>query len=80
MILKTNVIFIKLFLIMLKINNLDIKIFHALYIFRIYVEYMYMCVHMCIMNHKVHGGAYIFSLLFGIVNDCVMLFIYKTDV
>ena len=45
---------------MLKRNNLVIKLFLALYLVSIYVEYMYMCVHMCIMNLHVHGGAYAF--------------------
>ena len=46
---------------MLKRNELIIKIFLELYLVSIYVEYMFMCVHMCIMNLNVHGDAYAFS-------------------
>ena len=35
---------------MLKRNDLVIAIFLVLYLVSIYVEYMYMCVRMCIMN------------------------------
>ena len=35
---------------MLKINSLAIKLFLALYLVSIYVEYIYMWVHMCIMS------------------------------
>ena len=46
-------------IIMLNINGLVIKLFPALYLVIIYIEYM--CVHMCIMNLHVHSGAYAFS-------------------
>ena len=44
---------------MLNINYLVIKIFLALYLVIINVEYIYMCVHMCFMN--LHVGEYLFS-------------------
>ena len=40
----------KLLFCVLKRNDLFIKIFLELYLVSIYVEYMYMCVHICIMN------------------------------
>ena len=46
---------------MLKRNDLVTKIFLALYLVSTYVEYMYMCVHMCIMNMHVSVGGCVFS-------------------
>ena len=59
--LNRNDLVIKLFLIILNKNDLIIKLFLDLFLVSIYVKYMYMCVHMCIMNMHVHGGAYVFS-------------------
>ena len=46
---------------MLKINSLAIKLFLALYLVSIYVEYIYMWVHMCIMSMNVQACAYVLS-------------------
>ena len=40
----------KLLFVMLNRNDPVIKIFLALYLVSLYVEYMYICVYMCIMN------------------------------
>ena len=45
---------------MLKRNYLITKLFLALYLVSIYVKYMYICVHMCIMNLHVSVGGYVF--------------------
>ena len=49
----------------------------------IYVEYMYICIYMCIMNLQVRVGEYlfyVFSLLFGIDADYFIMFISHTRV
>ena len=51
---------LKLFLV-LKRNDNVIKTLFALYLISIYVEYMYSCEHMCIMNLHVIVGKYAFS-------------------
>ena len=57
----------KLLFCMLERNDLIIKLFLDLYLVSIYVEYMYMCIHMCIMNEYKWLCIYIFmfNLLFG---------------
>ena len=52
---------LKLLFIMLNRHDHIIKLSISLYLVIIYIEYMYMCVHMCIMNLHVHVGAYLFS-------------------
>ena len=50
----------KLFLCVLKRNYLVTKLFLDLYLVGIYVEYMYMSVHMCIINMHVNSCEYVF--------------------
>ena len=42
-------------------NDMVTKLFLVLYLVSIYVENMYMCVHMCIMNLHVSVCEYVFS-------------------
>ena len=52
---------IKLLFCVLKRNNFVIKLFLALYSDSIYVEYMYIFVHMFIMNIHINACEYVFS-------------------
>ena len=71
----------------LKRNDLIIKLFLALYLVSIYVEYMYICVHMCIMNASTRWRIFIFMfslLTFSIPRChisshslvCIIIYIY----
>ena len=50
----------KTLVFVLNINDLVIKLFLDLYLVKIYVEYIYMCVHMCIMNIHANTCEYAF--------------------
>ena len=70
---------------MLKINYLIVKLIVALYLGSIYFQiYVYVCVHMSIMKNTYTQHVcicnFMFSLLFGIYYDYVILFIYHPKV
>ena len=68
---------------MLNINGLVIKLFLALYLVGIYD--LYICIYMCeYVYHESEGTwlckcIFMFYLLFGIENDCVIMFISHTN-
>ena len=73
----------KLLFFVLNISYLVTKLFLALYLVSIYVEYMYMGVHMCIINLHVIICEYVFSCFpcyFEIDNYYVIVFISHTKV
>ena len=73
----------KLLFCVLNRNYLVTKLCVNLSVVSVYVEYMYMCVHMCIIILHVSVCEYIFSYFpchFGIENDYMIMFISHTKV
>ena len=72
----------KLLFIMLKRNDLVIKTFIATYLVSIYG--FFICIYMCAyLYHEyaltwLRACIFVFSLLFGIENDCIILLISHT--
>ena len=74
----------KLLFIVLKINDLIIKLFIYLYLVSIYDSYL--CIFVCVYVYREHASTWfcvcilMLSLLFGIYNACVILFISHTHI